>query len=666
MKYGMAIWTVIVLAGFPLGSIAGSGEPDAEEQALKPKECPPDTRLVQSDHPDQGYTQACMDFKGRQHGWALMWYPDGQAKDYSEAVHGKLHGKAIGWFQNGMLEYSSGFRMGERHGPYTRWFDNGRKRSEGRYAEGFREGPWKYWFPNGQMRKRGRHQKGVPASKWEYWTEKGARSKSEVFIKWPKKPKKPESSSAEKPPALATEPSGRLDAGVLVGASLVTKRLALEDPRLGRIKQISDSRSAEGAWLVGEQGALQVDRRFNPGKWVKFSRRASQASVVDADGDGKEEFLVRSRVFGHHVIYLPLFLLDSQGAVRWDSRSFWSRHPVAAGDLDGDGRMEFASPGSWEKDDASGYERGILVLNADGDTVRKLPAAGLGRVFILDRDGDGRQEIASLDWKGRLQVHDSRGAVTKVRKFNKGSRSGTLCPWPNRDGRPPLLWVHETSAWLAGFPQSAPMRFDAPLAKAGSIAGAVGIPVRLRSTHRPYLAVAVRLKRSQSLLYIMTPKGRVEFLEVIPEPVDALGTAGISGRGEEELLVGGNGRIWSYRFNQVKYDSLAEAVFRVFAFGSDDIKLADVQPKNVAKQIREGWFEWIVYIDGPKDSIEKIACVQYSLHPSFPDPHQLVCEPGDGPRRFALKKEGWGTFAVGIRIFLKSGPVQEMSHPLRF
>jgi hypothetical protein len=648
----------VVLLGLP----PGAGGQDVEEQALTPKECPPDTRMVQSDHPDQGYTQVCMDFKGRQHGWALMWYPDGQAKDYSEAVHGKLHGKAIGWFENGKLQYSSVFKTGERHGPDTRWFDNGRKRSEGRYADGFREGLWKYWFPNGQLRKRGLHKKGIPAGKWEYWTEKGARSEHEVFIKWPKKTKPAE---AKKEPVPAIEPS-RLDAGVLVGASLVAKRQVLEDKRLGRIKQIARSQVAGGTWLVGEQGALLLDRRLDPVRWVKFPGRASQALVLDADGDGEEEFLVRSRVFGHHRIHLPLFLLDSKGAVRWDSRLFWSRHPVTAGDLDGDGRVEFAGPGGWGKDDGSGFEWGVVVLNADGQTTRKLPAGGTCRVFILDRDGDGHREIASLDWKRHMRVHDSKGAATKGRKYAKGSKSGTLCPWPNHDGRPHLLWIHETSAWLADFSSSDPIRFDAPLANTGSTAGAVGVPVRLRFTHRPYLAVAVKLRQQQSLLYIMTPKGRVEYLEVIPEPVDALGTTEVSGRGEEELLVGGKGRLWSYRFNQVKYDNLAEAVFRVFAFGTEDIKLADVEPRNMARQLREGWYEWTVYIDGPADSLERIACVQYSLHPSFPDPHHLVCEPGEGPRRFALKREGWGTFSVGIRIFLKSGPVQEMSHQLRF
>lgn len=637
-----------------------SGGQDVEEQALTPKECPPDTRLVQSDHPDQGYTQACMDFKGRQHGWALMWYPDGQAKDYSEAVEGKLHGKAIGWFENGNLDYSSVFKMGERHGPETRWFDNGRKRSEGRYADGFREGVWKYWFPNGQLRKRGRYMKGIPAGKWEYWTEKGARSEHEVFVKWPEKKKPPE---AEQKPAPAVEPS-RLKAGVLIGAPLVTKRQVLEDKRLGQIKQIARSHPTGGTWLLGELGALLVDNRFNPGKRVEFSRRASQALVLDADGDGKDEFLVRSPVFHHHGFYLPLFLLDSEGTVRWESRSFWNRHPIAAGDLDGDGRVEFAGPGSWKKDDATGLERGIVVLNADGKTAHKLPAGELSRVFILDRDG--RRQIASLDWKRHLRVHDPEGAVAQKVKYAKGSQSGTLCPWPARDGRSHLLWIHETSAWLADFSPADPIRFDAPLSNTGSIAGAVGVPVRLRSTHRPYLAVAVRLRQHQSLLYIMTPRGRMEYLEVIPEPVEALGTAEITGRGQEELLVGGRGRIWSYRFNQAKYDNLMEAVLRVFDFGSDDIRLADVEPKNVAKQVREGWYEWTVYIDGSDDSIERIACVQYTLHPSFPDPRQLVCEPGDGPRRFALKREGWGAFNVGIRLFLKSGPVQEMSHQLRF
>ncbi len=658
MKCGKTVWTVVFFAGLAHAWGEGSSGRDLEEQALEPKECPQGSRLVQSDHPDRGYTQVCMDFQGRQHGWGLVWYPDGQAKEYTQAVHGKLDGRALGWFQNGKLEYVSGFRMGERHGLFTRWFQDGRKRSEGRYADGFREGSWRYWFPNGQMRKRGRYKKGIPEGSWKYWTEEGTRSRSEVFVKWPKKP--PEK------PAPVPEPPVRLEAGVLVGAPLVNRRLALEDPRLGRIKQIAGGRPAGGTWVVGERGALLLDRRLDPGRWVKFSRRASQASVLDADGDGEDEFLVRSFVFGHHRLHLCHFLLDSQGSVRWASQEFWGIHPLATGDLDGDGRVEFAGPGGWFKSEASGYENGIVVQDSEGSTVRRLPSAGSSRVFIVDRDGDGRLEIASVDRRGHLRVQDPQGVVMGKGKFGEGARRATLCPWPNRGGQPHLLYIHETSAWLAGFSGSAPLRFDAPLARTGEVAGAVGIPVRLRPTHRPYLAVAVRLRRPQSLLYIMSPRGRVEYLEVIPEPVEALGAAALPGRGEEALLVGGNGRVWSYRFNQLRYDSLAEAVFRVFAFGTEDIRLADVTPKNVATQLREGWFEWTVYIDGPADALEKIACVQYSLHPSFPDPHRLVCEPGDGPRHFALKREGWGAFTVGIRIFLKSGPVQAMQHRLQF
>jgi len=87
---------------------------------------------------------------------------------------------------------------------------------------------------------------------------------------------------------------------------------------------------------------------------------------------------------------------------------------------------------------------------------------------------------------------------------------------------------------------------------------------------------------------------------------------------------------------------------------------------NVATEVRKGWWNWTVFVQGPDDVLDQIQCVEYTLHPTFPNPVREVCDRGTGPRAFALSTTGWGTFQLQIRVFFKDGRVQELTHYLKF
>jgi transcription initiation factor IIF auxiliary subunit len=87
---------------------------------------------------------------------------------------------------------------------------------------------------------------------------------------------------------------------------------------------------------------------------------------------------------------------------------------------------------------------------------------------------------------------------------------------------------------------------------------------------------------------------------------------------------------------------------------------------NVATQLQPGWWEWTVFIQGPEDALNQIQCVQYTLHPTFPHPVRDVCIRGTSSQAFALTATGWGTFQIRIRMFLKNGRVQDLTHDLTF
>ena len=91
-----------------------------------------------------------------------------------------------------------------------------------------------------------------------------------------------------------------------------------------------------------------------------------------------------------------------------------------------------------------------------------------------------------------------------------------------------------------------------------------------------------------------------------------------------------------------------------------------IKTANVARLLRPGLWEWTIFLAGPDEVLEQVSCVEYTLHRTFPDPVREVCDRGAERRAFALTARGWGTFEVGVRVFLRDGRIQELSHGLKF
>ena len=91
-----------------------------------------------------------------------------------------------------------------------------------------------------------------------------------------------------------------------------------------------------------------------------------------------------------------------------------------------------------------------------------------------------------------------------------------------------------------------------------------------------------------------------------------------------------------------------------------------ISADNTARQIRTGYWTWTVFIKAPEEVLSQVQCVQYTLHPTFADPVREVCERGSTSQAFPLTATGWGTFLIPVRVTLKNGRSQELSHQLRF
>lgn len=92
----------------------------------------------------------------------------------------------------------------------------------------------------------------------------------------------------------------------------------------------------------------------------------------------------------------------------------------------------------------------------------------------------------------------------------------------------------------------------------------------------------------------------------------------------------------------------------------------EVKFNNTARpagvQYGQDWFEWKVYVDEPKDVLQRIEAVEYLLHRTFPNPLRKVT---NANTKFALSSSGWGEFNIFITVFFKNGARLETSYYLK-
>ena len=78
------------------------------------------------------------------------------------------------------------------------------------------------------------------------------------------------------------------------------------------------------------------------------------------------------------------------------------------------------------------------------------------------------------------------------------------------------------------------------------------------------------------------------------------------------------------------------------------VSAQDIGVDNTFKYIGNGRYSWTVFVTGDANALGQIDKVQYTLHPTFPQP--VVW--GQGPN-FSFSAIGWGEFNILARIFYK-------------
>src|SRR5438270_10001749 len=73
----------------------------------------------------------------------------------------------------------------------------------------------------------------------------------------------------------------------------------------------------------------------------------------------------------------------------------------------------------------------------------------------------------------------------------------------------------------------------------------------------------------------------------------------------------------------------------------------------------QDWYEWCIFSDDTLEKLKNIESVEYTLHPTFPNPTRVNT---NREQRFALFSSGWGGFSIPIRVFFKDGRQESQTY----
>lgn len=343
--------------------------------------------------------------------------------------------------------------------------------------------------------------------------------------------------SRQRAPAslMPAPPAGLVVSGVKQGAELFSKSVWLREPMLGEITDIQWGEFEKGAGtefgIAGTAGAVFADDTGKVRATVRFASPAARVALIDVEGNHVCEFLNRG---GRG--WQDAALMNHAGAVVWSYGG--GVNDMAAGDLDGDGIVEFVVGFN-----GSG---GVHLLDRTGRKLREHSDGNVWHVEVTDTDGDGKPEIVHSNAAGELTVRDGAGRRIRSVKTPVHFSEFSLCPWPGR-GEPRLpIYARDDQVFVITYDGAADARRDAP--DCGEFGMVAATLVKFKASEPEYIAVAVAIENwKRSVLYVFDASGTLAYREVFEELCQAMAARMNGESGAESLLLGGAGQVWEYR-----------------------------------------------------------------------------------------------------------------------
>jgi transcription initiation factor IIF auxiliary subunit len=101
---------------------------------------------------------------------------------------------------------------------------------------------------------------------------------------------------------------------------------------------------------------------------------------------------------------------------------------------------------------------------------------------------------------------------------------------------------------------------------------------------------------------------------------------------------------------RAKHLCRAVVVLALLSVASAASAAENITVQNTARFLGNGRYGWKVFLVADPSTLNGISYVEYTLHPTFPNPVRRATNPADG---FALPATGWGEFNILVKVVFK-------------
>jgi hypothetical protein len=337
------------------------------------------------------------------------------------------------------------------------------------------------------------------------------------------------------PDARIQQPAEFATAKITKGGEDFGKSVFYRQTDLGEITELRYGVAGAGPLLqqlviVGTGGAVLFAPEGSVSRKFSFPSQVSPESIVLVEPVNVEAPLFLS----HGSWSSPVILSDSSGREVWHYDGLSGVDDAAAGDLEGDGKMEVAV--------GMNGAGGIHLLDAEGKEIWSRPDGNVWHVEMLAGANRVPGRILNSNAGGQLVVRDHEGKVIRREKLNTYASAFTLVRWGEEPAAthvvvagPDEVYVYTgDGAPVASFDAPAPTLYDDIKATT----------VRFSPEAADFAVLRNYGRWNRSVLSINSAKGALAYREILGDDCDSL--AAIPGGGNEILLVGCRGRVWQY------------------------------------------------------------------------------------------------------------------------
>lgn len=282
--------------------------------------------------------------------------------------------------------------------------------------------------------------------------------------------------------------------------------------------------------IVGTGGAVFLAADRTVSRKLTFAAQVSPDPLVLVEPVNADAPLFLS----HGSWSSPAILYDRFGREVWHYDGTTGVDDAAAGDLNGDGKMEIAV--------GMNGAGGIHLLDAEGKEIWSRTDGNVWHVEILAGANGAPGRILNSNAQGQLVVRDNEGKVIRRQALDTYTSNFTLVRWGDEGtatsvavAGPYDVYVYTTEGGpVASFHAPGPILYDDIKAT----------NVRFSSEATDFAVLRNYERWNRSVLSINGARGVLVYREILDDACDSL-TAFPDG-GSETLLVGCRGSVWQY------------------------------------------------------------------------------------------------------------------------